>query len=993
MRGKKNRSIFRLIFLNMLTILCLEFILLFGCLYFGKVGEQINDNERSILDIQTDNRKNYLENMLMKNHELTLLEDKLDSVVMEMAAVKKLDLEALSLNREDSTALLQEISSDLIDVLRQKNVTGIFVVLNTEDLDKLEEDADLSGIYIRDSDPDASPSYRNADLFLECSPIELVKSMFIATDTGWNPTIAHKQATDPQGFIYPVFQTAFHAEEKLDASDYGRLTTTAYTLDADNKQALAYSIPLILPNGTVYGVLGVEMLNSYLESLLPYEELKNDNLGMYLLAHVTAQETDSEMTIQVAAASENFSGFLGKELLLTSDSKGISWKAENGSIFCASVKPLHIYNRNAPFSSEEWLLIGAVPMQKLFAFSQYIVKLLTGSLLMTMLVGFFCIVFISRQLSRPIMRLAEELNEAQQFSGAVLELQPTHVRELDVVSSAITELNQAIINTAAKFQQIIKMASVELAGYEVRYDTETVYVTDNFFELLGMPEKQQETLTISSFEAVMQSLNDMLFSDVPFDGKVYRIPLASGTVRYVRIKEAVLEYSKVGVAEDETGAVSERLRIEYERDYDSLTNLYNRRAFMRIYEALFQKPEQLKHAVFVMLDMDNLKGVNDTFGHDAGDVSIRQIATCLQEYMPKNALCGHLSGDEFVAFLYGYDTEEKARQDLDFFQEALSHSRVQLTSETVMTLSVSGGTAWYPRHSTDALTLKKYADFAMYQVKKSTKGAIAEFREEDYQHELDVTNMRKEFFQLITEKRAEYHFQPIVSARTGQPAAYEALMRTNMPSLRRPDEVLQIAKEESCLHEIECITWFKAAEAFQKLKEKGQIKGDEFLFINSIQSQHLNEREEKEFVERYAELSDRIVVELTESEDLNREVLERKQKFVGFTGDFALDDYGSGYSNSQYFLELSPKYLKLDRSIVQNVDQDSNKQQLISYIVGYAHQHHLNVIAEGLETQEELEKTLELGVDFFQGYYLARPMPVPGDINPKAVELILHKKE
>lgn len=163
--------------------------------------------------------------------------------------------------------------------------------------------------------------------------------------------------------------------------------------------------------------------------------------------------------------------------------------------------------------------------------------------------------------------------------------------------------------------------------------------------------------------------------------------------------------------------------------------------------------------------------------------------------------------------------------------------------------------------------------------------------------------------------------------------------------------------------------------------------------INSIQSQHLNEREEKEFVERYAELSDRIVVELTESEDLNREVLERKQKFAGFTGDFALDDYGSGYSNSQYFLELSLKYLKLDRSIVQNVDRDVNKQQLISYIVGYAHQNHLNVIAEGLETQEELEKTLELGVDFFQGYYLARPMPVPGDINPKAVELILHKKE
>ncbi len=180
--------------------------------------------------------------------------------------------------------------------------------------------------------------------------------------------------------------------------------------------------------------------------------------------------------------------------------------------------------------------------------------------------------------------------------------------------------------------------------------------------------------------------------------------------------------------------------------------------------------------------------------------------------------------------------------------------------------------------------------------------------------------------------------------------------------------MLQVAREESCLHDIERLTVFKASQAFERLKKDGRIRGDELLFLNSISSQYLTEEESQEFIARYSDLQDQIVVEVTESENLDDEILEKKRNFPGFKGIFALDDYGSGYSNEKTLLSLSPHYIKLDISIIHSIDTDISKQQLASYIIiSYAHLHDIQIIAEGLETPAELLKVLELGADLLQG--------------------------
>ena len=150
----------------------------------------------------------------------------------------------------------------------------------------------------------------------------------------------------------------------------------------------------------------------------------------------------------------------------------------------------------------------------------------------------------------------------------------------------------------------------------------------------------------------------------------------------------------------------------------------------------------------------------------------------------------------------------------------------------------------------------------------------------------------------------------------------------------------------------------------------------------------MNHDEAVAYVEQYSFLQDRIVIEITEEDSPDLTALLKKRKMPGFSGVFALDDYGSGYSNELNLLELSPRYIKIDISIVRGIDTDRDKQQIVSNIVAYAHARSMQLIAEGIETEAQLRTVIGLGVDLLQGYYLSRPAAVPAPIAPAAQAVI-----
>ena len=985
-------TIFHTILRSMLWILFIEIALLVGILYLCRINTSLEQNAVDILQIQTENRQNYLQSQMLDAQDLSSLAGKINAVTQAMLDDGEISLDTLDSGSDAASPLLLSIGDSLISSMRHRPITGIFVVLNTHDLDTREKGEPLPCLYLRDLDPDSAPSQRNSDLMLVRAPAQVVQSLYIATDTSWTPSINYG-ANGSSGFLYPVFQAAYHGNGELDAADYGHWTSSPYTLSGDDHSAIAYTIPLILDDGTVYGVLGVEILESYLQALLPGTELQNDSSGTYLLGVASNSAIGKDdLTVSVISASPaaNAPQQSYDQALLLKPSKRGGYQSDSPLGLChAAVAPLTLYNRNAPFSNEQMLLIGSVPVSALYAFSGYVVRLLIIAVLVVLTAGLFSSLVLARKLSRPISRLSDEVAHARESRSSIPMLSATGIIELDRFSSAFTQLGREVLDTSTKFLRIMDMASVELGGYELRSAPDSIYVTDNFFDLLGMPGVDADDLTVQSFRELLQRFERSCpHSPAPDGAMLYHIRLPSGKERYLRIETTHEDGAQVGLAEDVTANTLEKLRIEHERDYDTLTDLYNRRAFRRICAEFFCSPEKLGHAALLMFDLDNLKQINDTFGHDWGDEYIRLTGECFAKNAPARTVCARISGDEFNALFYGYNDQDTLRADICALKAALEQSVVQLPSGRELRVSVSGGIAWYPESSTNLITLRKYADFAMYQVKHSRKGELLEFDPEVYRTDLQERRCHEEFRRLINEELVTYHFQPIIDAKDGSVFAYEALMRVDLPTLHSPADVLRLAREENCLHEVERITFFRASSAYQTLENAGKVVPSALLFVNSIASQYLTPDELSEYSARYASILPRIVIEITEEEVLDPKALRIKQTIRGSSGAFALDDYGSGYSNERSLLELSPNYIKIDLSIIRDIDTDANKRQIVSNTVSYAHQRGMKVVAEGLETADEVRTVLSLGVDLLQGFFLAMPQVEPGGASEESLAVI-----
>ena len=989
LENRPERTVFHNIFATMMLVLAVELLLATVSILAVNVTGQLDENAKDLLTMRVRNRASYVQDILRNAEDLGQLSDQINTTTQQMLQSGAISLDTLDNSSEQSNALLVSIAPQLLDTLREKQVTGIFIMLNTHDLDTCEVGKKMPGIYLRDQNPDARPSERNSDLLLERASATVVKELGIGTDKGWQPAFPY-QGDTKGGILRTVFQTAYKSGASLSAENYGRWTTSSYCLAGDDRHAIAYSMPLILPDGTVYGVVGVELLTEYLQTKLPFTELDEDKAGTYFIVSTTDALTDDMLTLRKTVTSgEDLAAADAPLDILNcrSDGNGNAWMELNGKRYYMVLEPLQVYNRNAPFAAEKWFLVGTMEQSVLLAFSDRVREVLLATIVVTLVLSVFGSLLVSARLASPINHLYREVIDAQE-KKTFPQLSRTSIREVDRFAETITELNKELVTNSTKFLRIMDMASVEIGGYELRTDTGSVFVTDNFFSLLGMPDVQGNQLSVRRFEEVLKGIRENNTCAHTAEGDELLTIQQPDGVRYIMLRSTIEGHAKIGLAEDVTATVLERKRIEHERDYDILTELYNRQAFNRVCTELFAAPERMGVAALLMMDLDNLKHINDTYGHDWGDQYIRRTGRCLRENTPAGTVCARLSGDEFLVLFHGYRSRDEVRAKIDCLTKAMQINVALLPSGNALHISLSGGIAWYPDDGQDWETLKKYADFAMYQVKHADKGRVEEFDIGVYNREAYAERTRREFQQLLSNAQVFYCFQPIFSARSGRVVAYEALMRSNLPTLRSPATIMKLAREQGALYEIERITFTKALETFDSLCRAGSVSGDAMLFVNSIANTCLTQADVDYIDSRWRELRRRMVIEITEEEEIDYEALERKRNAPGFSGMFALDDYGSGYSNENTLLELAPRFIKVDIAIIRGIDTSPDKQQILRNVVAYAHSRSMKIVAEGVETAAELRTVTELGADLLQGYFLARPAIVPEDIAPEAAAII-----
>lgn len=968
MRPEK-KTISRRILLLMSIMVAIEIMLLVGSIFGSGVVERLNQNEADILEERVINRKNYLENEMVHNwSNVDMSVQSINETTTRLIAQGKISREQLNSGDSDiCEPFMEDVSDVLVSLLRNNRVTGAFVVFNTDNLDATGSIENKSGIYIRDLDPVSGASSENRDLLIERAPACLLSTLNISTDNCWRPMYEFSKNEGYSPCFYEPYQKAYQSQEvNKNYLNYG-YWSQAYKLYGDEREAISYSVPLILEDGTVYGVLGVDLTLDYLKKVMPYTELFENKLGSYVLAIKEKGSSDYRDVFVNGPVYERYGKGSDEE-------------------FYRNMQKLNLYNSNTPFFDQEWYLVGGVRTVDLFSFSKQIFGVLVMSIVLTLLAGVGGSVLISRIVSNPIATLCRNLNAM--CPGKSLQLNRTGIAEIDRLSSAIEMLNQEVIDSATKFEQIINMASVQIGGFEYNSKEEVFFITKGFFQVFGL---SHDPASIEEFQEAMEVFKDYIISEKNGDF-LFEVPSETGNT-YIKLKYTDDGIRYIGVVEDVTQAVLEKDRIKYERDHDLLTGLINRRAFYSVLHRVFEKhPEQLKIAALVMMDLDNLKNINDSYGHDWGDKYICCAADVFRKAVPEETVVSRVSGDEFYLFFYGYESKGEIRSLIDKLREDIANQKIILPNNEICSLKVSGGITWYPDDSESYEELLKFSDFAMYKTKQTVKGKMNEFDIGIYNKEAVLLQNKEELTTMLEKALVQYHFQPIVDTATGELFAYEALMRVEMPTLHTPEEVITLARLEGKLDQVEVLTWRKALEAYDNHMRMKAVPSHCKVFINSISNQVLPVEIVSELEHQFGGILNLVVMEMTENERLEATVLQHKKMMVSYwNGAIALDDYGSGYNTEKNLLSLNPEFIKIDMEIIRDIDKDLNKQKIVANITSYAHERGMKLVAEGIETKEEAKTVISMGIDYLQGYLVGKPTLHPQNIDEE-VKLFLRQQ-
>lgn len=245
------------------------------------------------------------------------------------------------------------------------------------------------------------------------------------------------------------------------------------------------------------------------------------------------------------------------------------------------------------------------------------------------------------------------------------------------------------------------------------------------------------------------------------------------------------------------------------------------------------------------------------------------------------------------------------------------------------------------------------------------------------------------FNRLVDNNSFKYNFQPIIDAKNGEIFAYESLMRSPSEIGLFPRDILKYAEISQQLYSIEFYTFFNSLRYYHENQDK--FCGRK-LFINSIPSITLSQKDLNMLIKLYGDITKNTVIEILEDDDDTDEsccAFEHIRELFGC--QIAIDDYGSGYSNESKLINNNPNFIKIDISLISSIDSDMKKQILVSNIIKFASKYDIKVLAEGVETKEELKKLIELGVDLIQGFYIAKPseeilQEIPEDVRDYIIE-------
>ena len=432
--------------------------------------------------------------------------------------------------------------------------------------------------------------------------------------------------------------------------------------------------------------------------------------------------------------------------------------------------------------------------------------------------------------------------------------------------------------------------------------------------------------------------------------------------------------------------ISERKHAETviwnQANFDSLTSLPNRNLFLQKLEHEIRSCDRSNQSLALMyLDLDRFKDVNDSLGHDMGDLLLIEIANRLKKVVREIDTVSRLSGDEFTIILGNIDDQLSVQPICQELLDTLAQP-FQLDNEKVF-LTASIGVTFYPQDSKDIENLQRNADQAMYAAKAEGSNRFNFFTPELQQRALRKRKMIGDLRKAIDNQQFEIYYQPIVDLSQDKLIKAEALLRWHHPEsgMVSPAVFIPIAEETGLISEIGSWVFYNAIEKAGQWRER--FNPDFQISINTSSRQWIDEAAAMN--QWFAHLDElgisgqAISVEITEGllVDARDKITNRLLDFRDAEIQIAIDDFGTGYTSLSYLKQFDIDYLKIDQSFVRNLDHEQNDLALCEAIIVMAKKLGIKVIAEGVETENQDRLLKEFGCDFGQGYLYSRPVPAP----------------
>jgi diguanylate cyclase (GGDEF)-like protein/PAS domain S-box-containing protein len=435
----------------------------------------------------------------------------------------------------------------------------------------------------------------------------------------------------------------------------------------------------------------------------------------------------------------------------------------------------------------------------------------------------------------------------------------------------------------------------------------------------------------------------------------------------------------IGSAMDITERKLSEKRAREASQHDSLTGLPNRTLlFEYCSHLLAMAGRHSTGGAVLFIDLDRFKAVNDLYGHDVGDKLLQEVARRLQMCVRKEDLVSRLGGDEFIVVLPRIDT---AHAPITVAQNILNHIGLPFDVGTLtLSISPSIGISLFPSHSADLDTLIRCADLAMYAAKKSGRNNFQFYTPGLDERANDRLRMEMRLKHALEENGMELVYQPIVDIGTGRLAGIEALARLPLDEggAMYPDEFIPIAESAGLIDRLGEWVAGEACQQYRRWREAGLPPVDIAINISTT------ELRQRAFVAHLADAvhaagidPSNLQIEVTESavmENLPDTVMTLNAlKALGIR--IALDDFGTGYSSLSYLSHLPLDKLKIDQSFIRRIDQSESNQLIADAIISLGRSLRLQVVGEGIESEQAMRYLREHGCDQAQGYLLSKPLP------------------